>query len=204
MYANTLNHERKESMLSRIVYAIKAFWCNRTQLKQYAAARDLQLASIVNLTPQNLTDRGIEALVLDFDGVLAAHAELRPRADVVQWLNTFAQEFAPHKIYILSNKPTAERQAYFKQNFPDITFIVAKRMKPYPDGLQQILLTSGLLPNQLLLVDDRLGTGILATIISGIQGYWITQSITNFYARPLRETWFMLLRHIERLACKII
>ena len=197
-------HERKESMLSRIRYALSKYWQNRAQLQRYCFSPELQLTSVLDLSVADLTALGIKALVLDFDGVLASHAEPEPRAEVAYWLNKLQRDFAPHQIYILSNKPTRERQNYFAKNFPGIIFIIAARKKPYPDGLQQIVTLSGLAAGQVLLIDDRLATGILAVIISGVRGLWLTKPYTNFVVRPMVETWFMCLRGLERFGCKII
>jgi predicted HAD superfamily phosphohydrolase YqeG len=191
-------------MSARIIYTLRACWKNKAQLKTYTLDSSRQLPCITDLTVDYLRERGIEALVLDFDGVLASHAEPMPRAEVLAWLAKIQQAYAPHKIYILSNKPTPQRHEYFANNFPGIIFIVAKRKKPYPDGLLEIVHSSRLLPTEVLLADDRLGTGILATIIVGTQACWITKPYTDFATRPIRETFFWFLRTIERLYCKII
>ena len=186
-------------MLSRICYGLKVFWADRAQLRAFTQDSRLQLAKVTDLQPENLSENGILALALDFDGVMAAHGEPAPAPEVVKWLAVFQQQYAPNKIYILSNKPTPQRQAYFQLNFPHITFVVARRKKPYPDGLQQILQAAGIQPAQLLLVDDRLGTGIVAAISCGVQARWITAPRTNIAARPVRESFFILLRWLERI-----
>jgi len=191
-------------MLSRILYSLRIFWRYRARLKSYLLNPQLQLANVSLLSIKLVQQRDVEAIALDFDGVLASHGESQPRAEAISWLKDLQQKFEPRKIYILSNKPTPVRQAYFMQNFPEIGFIVAKRKKPFPDGIEEILRDSGLRPDQLLLVDDRLGTGIVGAISCGIQAYWITKPYINLRARPVRELFFVGLRWFERLACKII
>lgn len=185
-------------MLSRIHYAIKACWLYRKQLKLCMTNPKLNTTSILNLTPNEIFERGVSALVLDFDGVLASHAEQIPRDDVVVWLKNFIAGFDGHKIYILSNKPTKLRLDYFAQFFPEIRFIIAKRKKPYPDGLLQVIADSGLQPAEILLVDDRLATGIVAAMSTGVQYIWINKPYTDFCSRPVRESFFMFLRNLER------
>jgi predicted HAD superfamily phosphohydrolase YqeG len=191
-------------MLARMRYTINQWWKYRLFLKQYPTDPQRQILKIIDLKPERLQQLGILALALDYDGVLASHAEPTPREEVIKWLTDFVQSYSARQIYILSNRPTACMQDFFQKKFPDISFIIVQRKKPYPDGLESILQQSGVLPSQLLLVDDRLGTGILATIIAGTRALWVTAPYTDFFARPFSEAFFMGLRFSERLACKII
>jgi HAD superfamily phosphatase (TIGR01668 family) len=190
-------------MLQRIFYTLANGWRLRDQLSQYVRDPGLQLPSLKQLSLQNLAKLDIKVLVLDYDGVLTAHGELQPRDDLRAWLQALPQHFTG-QIYVLSNKPTPARQQYFAREFPGIGFIVAMRKKPYPDGLQQIMQQAGVAPRQLLIVDDRLLTGILSAVIIGAHGLWITRPYINIMARPFTESWFILLRWLERSAVKII
>ncbi len=189
-------------MCFRFFYALRESWRFKSQLKHFMQMPNLQLANIQDISKSDLLARGVTILVLDYDAVLAAHGEPQPRLEIIVWFRQFSQIFAPGKIYILSNKPTMGRQEFFQQNFPDIKFIFAKRKKPYPDGLFQIAAEAGVAPQSLLLVDDRLCTGILATLISGTQGLWITKPYVNIMSRPIAETWFMFLRWSEQQIIK--
>lgn len=185
-------------MCFRFFYSLQKSWCFRKQLKRYLQDQSLQIAHMQDISRTDLDDRGIKALVLDYDGVLAAHGEASPRPEVMQYLSLYFKNSATLPIYILSNKPTSVRQEFFKKNFPEIIFIKAKRKKPYPDGLQQILMASNLQPRQILLVDDRLCTGVLATAIVGTQAFLVTDPYINLKSRPITETWFIFLRWIEK------
>ena len=191
-------------MNCRFIYTLSKTWQWRKQLQKYIYDPQLQIERIIQLNTDYLRSMGISALALDYDGVLAAHGEPKPRAEVLTWLKQLVQEFAPHTIYILSNKPTLERQQFFQQYFPEIKFIVAKRKKPYPDGLQQILADAGLLPEQLLLVDDRLCTGILATAIVGTHGAWLTKPYINLKFCPLTELGIVELRWMEEKILRLL
>lgn len=182
-------------MLSRVYYALRLCWQYRKQLHNYAINPALQLPTIVSLTPAQLAAANVKGLILDFDGVLAAHAEPEPCAPAITWLKNLGN----FPIYILSNKPLPERVAFFRQQFPQINFIVAARKKPYPEGVKEIISLSKLPPDQLLLIDDRLGTGIVLAVSQGLQARLIMQPYTNFAKRPLREGGFMLLRALERV-----
>jgi len=191
-------------MCFRFFYAIRESWRFKSQLKHFMQTPELQLLNIQDLSKNVLDARGVSVLVLDFDGVLAAHGEATPAPEIMAWLRQFCTIFAPEKIYILSNKPTLGRQEFFMQNFPAIKFIFAKRKKPYPDGLLYIAAIANVPPQQLLLVDDRLCTGILATLISGAQGLWITKPYVNIMVRPIAESWFILLRWSEQRIFKYL
>ena len=142
--------------------------------------------------------QGIKVLVLDFDGVLGAHAEPEVQQEVKLWLEQVNQSFGAENIFILSNKPTTERSRYFSEHFPGINFITAQRKKPYPDGIQAIIQRTGLDSKYLLVVDDRLLTGVLAGVISNVQARWITKPYQNFNKRPIREVFFHILRKLEK------
>lgn len=191
-------------MCFRFFYAIRESWRLKSQLKRFVQSPNLQLANIQDISNFALDALGVSVLVLDYDAVLAAHGEPQPKPEIIVWLQQFAKIFAPGKIYILSNKPTVIRQEFFIQNFPEIKFIFVKRKKPYPDGLLQIAADAGVMPKSLLLVDDRLCTGILATLIAGTQGIWITKPYVNIMSRPIVETWFIFLRWSEQLIIKYL
>lgn len=188
----------------RVFFAITQAWHFRRQLKPYLYNSNLQLENIRDINPTYLTDAKVKALVLDYDGVLAAHGEIQPRPEIISWLRLLVQAYAPHKIYVLSNKPTPERLEYFAQYFPTLDFVVAPRKKPYPDGMQEIIKISGLLPSEIMLVDDRLLTGILAAQIVGAQARWITDPYINIKARPVVEIGIIMLRYLDRLLVNIL
>ena len=191
-------------MCFRIFYSIREGWRNRQQLRDFLQEPRLQVMQIQDIFKADLVARGVKALVLDYDGVLAAHGELVLQTNSVQYLQDYFQNPPVIPIYILSNKPKLERQKYFTKNFPAITFIIPRRKKPYPDGLEQIIQMTNLEPREVLLVDDRLGTGILATIIAKTQGLLVTHPIVNVRTRPIVESWFILLRWLEKKLIKLI
>jgi len=149
-----------------------------------------------HLSPQDLKQRGIQVIVLDFDGVLAADHALLPTSEMQQWLYDCLALFGCEQIFLLSNKPLPKRIAYFEQL--GIRCITNVKKKPYPDGLQQVINLTQLPARQLILMDDRLLTGILATCIAGTQANYITQPYVDLRRRPLSEFIFMSLRFVER------
>lgn len=157
---------------------------------------------VEGITVEYLRKNDVLALVLDYDGVLVAHGDLELTQSVARWLDNLCAEYAG-KICILSNKPTSLRKEYIQRCFPRVEFVVARRKKPYPDGLLQILAdVPQLLPEQVLLVDDRLGTGMLAVELAGVRGLLVFDARRNFRRRPLVEGWFALLRCLERFVAR--
>jgi uncharacterized protein len=184
-------------MIKRIFYTIKQAWIFREQL------RDVQKKSIysspVELTAASFQQQGYQTIVLDFDGILAAHGETEPDKRMLPLLQQCVQSFGQQHVYILSNKPSATRLDYFQQHFPEITFIVALHKKPFPDGLEKIIALSKTPPEKILLIDDRLLTGALAALLAKTHIHYVKKPLTNFKRRPFTECFFQCLRRIERI-----
>lgn len=178
--------------LYTLAEGIKHYRCLRGKKKQ-------TLKHITDLKVDYLHQHAIKCLALDFDGVLNAHAEPALKPEVKQWLEGFVQVWPSSQIVILSNKPKPIRLAYFKTHFPGIGFCTNVAKKPYPQGLLQIAKQQKISPNQIMLVDDRLLTGMLACCISGAQGVLIKHPYKRVFRRPIRELFFASLRVLERL-----
>jgi len=79
----------------------------------------------------------VQALALDFDGVLAPHGAGQPSSEVVDWLRRAVTVFGAERIFILSNRPFGPRVDWFANHFPGVRFVDGVRKKPYPDGLKK-------------------------------------------------------------------
>jgi len=182
-----------QQLLKRIHFSLR-------MLHRYRHA----LAKIYHSSPRHLrldqisiaTLKGVAVLVLDFDGVLAAHGEPEPAEELVPWLEACINSFGPKQVFILSNKPLESRIAYFKRY--GVRCIVDVKKKPYPDGLQKIIALSGQPAEAVMLVDDRLLTGALAACIAQVSVTYITHPIVLLSKRPVSELFFMTLRFWER------
>jgi len=159
---------------------------------------------ILSLDPQQLKSSGIAVLALDFDGVLAHHGAPQPLPETIEWLKLCQSVFGGEKIFILSNKPTEGRRAWFNEHFPAFRFIAGVRKKPYPDGLNKTAKLAAVPLTSILMVDDRLLTGCLAAINAGARPCYIRKPYVSFSHRPLAELFFMLLRSGERLLVRLI
>lgn len=191
-------------LFKRSIYTLAMWYQHRQAVahRYQAANSPLQTINLDLLALKQ--DLGVKILVLDFDGVLAAHGDIAPLPELQPWLEQCVAIFGNKGVFILSNKPLPQRLAYFQQYHPEIEFIRARRKKPYPDGLQQIIELTATEAHKLILVDDRLLTGILAACITGVQSIYISKPYTNLKQRPLAELFFMLLRGAERLLVWLI
>lgn len=148
-----------------------------------------------------LKKNGIEVLILDFDGVLAPHGEDQPLPALAPWLASAVALFTAERIFILTNRPSAARAAYFAQHYPGLQLITGVRQKPYPDGLLKIQALAQMPARQMILYDDRLLTGALAACLAGCQIGYIRQPSINLRRHPLKELFFIALRKLE---CRFI
>lgn len=161
-------------------------------------------ADILKLDPAALASAGFTALALDFDGVLAGHGAPTPLPEAIAWMKHCEAVFGGDKIFILSNKPTEGRRAWFAGHFPAMRFISGVRKKPYPDGINRAAELAGLPPAAFLMVDDRLLTGCLAALAAGAHPCYIRRPSVSFAHRPFAELFFHLLRTGERLFVRLI
>ncbi len=184
--------------MKRILYSLRQYRRYKASLKALCHHPQACYPRATDIHPDDLKKQGIAVLILDFDGVLASHGEPAPCQAVLPWLEQCVNVFGAHGVFILSNKPNLTRRQYFAKHFPTIRFIRAARKKPYPDGLQRVLLESGIAPEKLAIVDDRLLTGLLAACIAGVRGIYITAPYVQYTKRPLVELFFKFLRWFER------
>lgn len=183
-------------MFQRIIYTIKQMLKHKKQISAVTGEHCMQ--SVIELNVEFLQKNNIKIVALDFDGVLAAHGKSELDADVKIWLDKFALELGQEKIFILSNKPTQKRLEYFQKHYPQIRFISGVAKKPYPDGLQRVVTTTGCKPEQVALVDDRLLTGCLACIIAGCYPILITKPFVDYENYSTSEKFFNFLRKWEQ------
>lgn len=159
---------------------------------------------ILELDPNKLRMAGVEAVALDFDGVLAHHGAPEPIPAAVAWMEQCETVFGGNSMFILSNKPTDARRQWFAAHFPAMRFISGVRKKPYPDGLNKTAELAGVPLSSILMVDDRLLTGCLAALSAGAKPCYIRHPSVSFKSRPVAELFFWSLRTLERLFVRLI
>jgi uncharacterized protein len=62
----------------------------------------------------------------------------------------------------------------------------------------------GIAPEMVLMVDDRLLTGILAAAIAGTSSLYIAKPLADFSSSAAKESVFALLRFVERWTIFVI
>tara|TARA_R110002110_G_scaffold65206_4_gene180028 strand:- start:111886 stop:112464 length:579 start_codon:yes stop_codon:yes gene_type:complete len=182
----------------RFFYALSQGWQNRKALHRYITQKNLQINSLSELQFSELENLNVAVLVLDFDGVLAPHNASEPTATAHAWLKKMSMNIGEQRIAILSNKPKPLRKAYFQKHFPGIQWVESVAKKPYPDGLIEVAYSRGVATSRLLIVDDRLLTGILASCLAPCQARYFSQPICQYTRRPIKELFFSILRVTER------
>ena len=191
-------------LFKRLLFSLRMLrqHCHKLKNIYHTTPNNQQL---VNISPKTFQQQGIEILILDFDGVLASHGELYPVGELHDWLYNCVEIFGARNIFILSNKPLAERITYFKQHYPGIRYVKEVKKKPYPDGLQKIISLTKKSSKSLMLVDDRLLTGCLAACIADVPVTYINKPYVCISKRPITELFFIFLRFLEswliRLLC---
>jgi uncharacterized protein len=185
-------------MKIRFWFALKNGWQQRRLLKRFLDQPALQIQNLSDITAQRLDDAGIAILVLDFDGVLAAHGEALMDKSAENWLRQLCNIICEQRVALFTNKPFPERLQYFAEHFPMIYIVSDVPKKPYPDGLLQVANYKGIGIHRIALVDDRLLTGMLATCLAYCQGIYFAHPKRNVCQNPVRELFFSLLRVSER------
>lgn len=179
-------------MMERIIFALQEAMKHKAELRVLPYQEN-----ITQINWRALHQSGVRVVVLDFDGVLAEDDAVRVRDEIFPLLNHIRDIFGEH-IYILSNKPKEERQTFFALNFSFIHFVVAKK-KPYPDGLLEIIQREQIDPQDVVLIDDRVLTGGLASILAKTRCILIEKPYVCFANNFIRECLFMSMRAVERL-----
>ena len=160
-------------------------------------------ASTTEITIDTLKETGASIVVLDYDGVLAPQGVNKVSPDIIYWLNHITSEFGEENIYILSNKPKTSRCDYFRTIYPNIIFMSGIRKKPFPDGLMAIKNVADCKISDIVLLDDRLLTGGLATCIAGTKFIYIKKPLISLVHNCIAEVFFIVLRSLERLLVRM-
>lgn len=159
--------------------------------------------TLIDVSPETWYAQGIRVLILDFDGVLSFYEGEAPLPVVNDWLSA-AKKIFGDAIFVLTNLPTPARRTLFDTRYPGIHLVHAARKKPYPEGIQAILKKTGYAAHQLLLVDDRLLTGIVLAVSMGVRGCWVTKPYQNFNLHPIKEGFVTILRRLDQYCLKVM
>lgn len=187
-------------MIKRLIFTIKHSFIARNKIRSIQYEDKYQIREVTELDLDKLKKNGIEYLVFDFDGVLASHGDLIPKPIIFKWFkNVLFKNYNENNIFIFSNKPNYKRISFFTKFFPKIRFIQGVSKKPYPEGLIKITNMLHCKAHSIAVIDDRILTGILASILAGCFPILITQPYKNYFHHPIQELFFGSLRYLEKI-----
>jgi len=169
----------------------------------YNILSDSSEVSTTEISIDMLKQTGASIVVLDYDGVLAPHGVNELSSDMINWIILIITEFSEANIYILTNKPKTSRCAYLRTIFPNIRFITGKKKKPFPHGLMALKNMADCKISDIVLLDDRLLTGGLATCIAGTKFIYIKKPLVSLAHNYIAEVFFIVLRYMERFFVKM-
>lgn len=150
-------------------------------------APDLQLDSVLELSPGYLKDRGLQGLLLDLDCTLKDYHAFDLPAPVMAWIKMLCDEDI--RLCLLSNGTTKKVSRFAEAlNIP----FVSKAFKPFPFGCLKALKKLSLPGSRIAVVGDQVFADVLAGRLAGL--FTILVRPTS----PL-EPWFTRLkRPLER------
>lgn len=186
-------------MIRRLGYAVLKSWQYRKELVSYCFDPIYQCDTVFDLDFKTLKQDGIQAVVLDFDGVLAPHGEDTLDQQTRVWLQSCLAAFGDERVFILTNRPGYRRWDTMVQAFPGIQFLKAQRKKPYPDGIEDLIEKTQLPRKAVVVIDDRLLTGILAAAQAQVRAFFLIKPKVALRKRPIQEGFFICLRWLDRL-----
>ena len=129
---------------------------------------DLHLPVCTALSAQELTRRGIRALMLDLDNTLAPYEQPEPDEALCQWVETM--KAAGIRCAIVSNNHS-ERVARFARclSLPAYT----DAAKPFPRAFRRAMREMGVSPAETAAIGDQIYTDLLAARLAHV-GFVVT------------------------------
>ena len=141
---------------------------------------------LTDLTPQQLLDRGITFLMLDFDNTIVPYTSNEPTEEMEQWLSMMQN--SPVKLCVVSNSKR-DRVVKFcdARGIPCITH----SRKPFPKGIRQCQEQFELELSHAALAGDQIYTDVLGANCAGAASILVTPI-------HLHNIWLRL-RHVAEL-----
>ena len=129
--------------------------------------------SVPDISPSQLTDRGITLLLADLDNTLVPYKVTEPDDVLRAWREELAA--AGVELFLLSNsrKPGRPQQFAAKLGIP----VIGHAGKPKRSGFRKAMEQTGRTPEQTAIVGDQIFTDILGGNRSGV---------TTLLVRPIR------------------
>lgn len=123
----------------------------------------VMLSSLTQLTPEYLTDRGVQLLMLDFDNTIIPYTTNVPTPEMDAWLKAMGDSGI--SLCVVSNSKSDRVPAFCRDYGLD--YILRSR-KPFPKGIQQCLERYGMAPESCALAGDQIFTDTLGANCTGV------------------------------------
>ena len=153
--------------------------------------------SVTDLTPDMLSERGIELLMLDFDNTIVPYTTDIPEPLMEQWL--YDMKMSDIKLCVVSNSKN-QRVRVFCKNYGIDCITHAK--KPFPHGIRRALRQYDLPRECCALAGDQIFTDTLGANCAGVTSI-LVKSIDNhnfwLKARHVLEKPFIILAGNRRI-----
>lgn len=139
--------------------------------------------SILNITPQELLEMGVKAVILDVDNTLTTHNNPTPIEGIDEWLSAVRESGI--KLMIVSNNH-APRVAPFAERLG--LEYVPEGAKPLPKGMREAIKRMGVSRKETCAIGDQIFTDILGAKLSGIRAIFVQpiEFETSFWFRVKR------------------
>lgn len=149
---------------------------------------------VEDLSVEKLKELGVDAVILDHDGVLGPSLSKKPDGTGAKLIRKMLEAFGPGKVFILSNtrRRRNSREKAYHETQPDVIYIKARR-KPDPEGLLMASNLCGIAEGKIAVIDDGLLTGVLMALENGAAPVYVTRRKMDegFFAWAIRvgTTW---------------
>ena len=125
---------------------------------------DVEVDSILELTPDWCGGCGIRLLLLDFDNTILPYSAADPTEEFMKWLET--ARAAGITVMVVSNSRRSRRVPDFceKAGLP----YIKRAGKPFPKGIRRAMAQQGFSPRETAMVGDQTFTDVLGGNLSGV------------------------------------
>ena len=130
--------------------------------------------AIYDITPEQLKEQGIEAVLTDLDNTLIAWNNPDGTKELLHWIETMKEAKIP--VIVVSNNKASRIDRAVKHLGLDY---VSRAMKPFQKGFNEVERRYNLPKDKLLMVGDQLMTDIKGANNAGIR---------NVLVKPIVET----------------
>lgn len=130
--------------------------------------------AIYQITPQQLKDQGIKAVLTDLDNTLIAWNNPHGTEELRAWLQQMAQAEIP--VVVVSNNNAQRVEKALAQL--DLTYI-ARALKPFPRGINQAVARLQLDKESVVMVGDQIMTDIRAANAAGVRSILVRPVVAS-------------------------